>query len=137
MKQKDYYLPIRLGLPSLALLGLLGCSDEMHVFRPDNGSSGLRLELQASIDQQNDTRADESGFADGDRFGLFVINYSEGNPGELTLSDNQVNNVAMAYNADANTWQAATDIYWRDPVTPADVYGYYPFNNGMSDVDAY
>ncbi|MDE5848945.1 MAG: leucine-rich repeat protein, partial [Muribaculaceae bacterium] len=25
----------------------------------------------------------------------------------------------------------------RDPVTPADVYGYYPFNNGMSDVDAY
>lgn len=138
MKQNDNNKRlIRLAVTPLLPLILFGCSDEIHVYRSDNGASGLRLELQATIDQQNDTRADESGFADGDRFGLFVVNYSEGNPGQLTLSDNQVNNVAMTYNADANTWQAATDIYWRDPLTPADVYGYYPFNNGMGDVDAY
>ena len=137
MKQKDNKRLIRLAVTPLLPMVLLGCSDEMHVFRPDGGASGLRLELQASIDQASDTRADESGFADGDRFGLFVVNYSEGNPGSLTLSDNQVNNVAMTFNADANSWQSATDIYWRDPITPADVYGYYPFFNGMSDVEAY
>lgn len=137
MKHNNNKRQLRLAYLPLLPLVLLGCSDEMHVFSPDDGSNGLRLELQATIDQQNDTRADESGFADGDRFGLFVVNYSEGNPGELTLSDNQVNNVAMTYSSDANSWQSATDIYWRDPLTPADVYGYYPFHNGMADVEAY
>ncbi|MDE5784307.1 MAG: fimbrillin family protein [Prevotella sp.] len=116
---------------------VVGCSEEMHVFCPNDGNRGGRLELHATIEQNSRTRADESGFADGDRFGLFVVNYSGDQPGTLTLSDNQVNNVAVAYNADANTWQAATDIYWRDNVTPADIYGYYPFHNGMSDVRAY
>lgn len=116
---------------------LAGCSDEIFRFNQERPDDGLRLELQASIDQVNDTRADESGFADGDRLGLFVVNYSGNQPGTLTISDNQVNNVAVAYNADSNTWQAATDIYWRDKVTPADIYGYYPFNNGLADVDSY
>ncbi|MDE5585194.1 MAG: leucine-rich repeat protein [Muribaculaceae bacterium] len=137
MKQQNDFLHHAKNAGWLLPLLLAGCSDEMHVFRPDDGASGLRLELQATIDQKSDTRADDSGFADGDRFGLFVVNYSGSEPGKLTLSDNQVNNVAVAYNADANSWQAATDIYWRDPVTPADVYGYYPFYNGMSNVEAY
>ncbi len=137
MKQLHYLHPSGWGVGLLLSGILLGCSDEMHLLTPSDGDDGLRFELQASIDQVNETRADESGFANGDRFGLFVVNYSGGNPGTLTLSDNQVNNVAITYNANANTWQAATDIYWSDPITPADVYGYYPFYNGMSDVDAY
>ncbi|MDE5997052.1 MAG: fimbrillin family protein, partial [Muribaculaceae bacterium] len=135
-QQKDFLYHIRKAGLLLPLL-LAACSDEIHVFRPDDGASGLRLELRATIDQQSDTRADEAGFADGDRLGLFVVNYSDGKPGELTLTGNQVNNVAVAYNANAGSWQAATDIYWQDNVTPADVYGYYPFHNGMADVEAY
>ncbi len=137
MKQRNSNSFVAKSTALLLPLLMIGCSDELHQFRPQDGDDGLRLELQASIDQQSDTRADESGFADGDRFGLFVVNYSDGNPEALTLSDNQVNNVAMTYNADGNSWQAATDIYWRDKVSPADVFGYYPFNNGMGDVEAY
>ncbi len=137
MKQTDNNRLIRLAVMPLLPMVLFSCSEEMHLLRPNDEASGLRLELNATIDQQNDTRADESGFANGDRFGLFVVNYSGGEPDKLTLNDNQVNNVAITYNADANSWQSATDIYWSDPVTPADVYGYYPFYNGMSDVDAY
>ncbi len=137
MKQFHYLHSSRWGVGLLLSGILLGCSDEMHLLTSSDGGDGLRFELQASIDQVNETRADESGFANGDRFGLFVVNYSGGDPGTLTLSDNQVNNVAITYNADANSWQSATDIYWSDPITPADVYGYYPFYNGMSDVDAY
>ena len=137
MKQQNDFMHRAMKAGLLLPIVLAACSDEMNLFRPDDGANGLRFELQASIDQTADTRADESGFADGDRFGLFVVNYSGGSPSALTLSDNQVNNVAMTYSADANSWQAATDIYWRDPVTPADVYGYYPFYNGMADVNAY
>lgn len=136
MKQRNKSLSAKSTALLLPLL-LAACSDEIQVFRPDDGMGGLRLELRATIDQQGDTRADEAGFADGDRLGLFVVNYSEGKPGELTLTGNQVNNVAVAYNANAGSWQAATDIYWQDNVTPADVYGYYPFHNGMADVEAY
>ncbi len=137
MKQQNDFLHNPKNAWLLLSLVLAGCSDDMYRFRPENLDSGLRLELQASIDQVNDTRADEAGFADGDRFGLFVVNYKDGIPGALTLSNNQVNNVAMTYNADANSWKSATDIYWVDKVTPADIYGYYPFFNGMSDVESY
>lgn len=115
---------------------LVSCSDD--IAGPDMPvAERLGFEFSASIEQDNTSRADESGFADGDRFGAFVVNYASGQPGALTLSDNQVNNVAIAYAAEANRWTPATDIYWRDPQTPADVYGYYPFNNGLGDVETY
>lgn len=137
MTQLNYHHPWRWGIPLLISGFIFGCSDEIYHFRPDDGNAGLRLELHAEIDQVNDTRADESGFADGDRFGVFVVNYKDGKPGNLSLSGNQANNVAFAYSSKENKWTAATDIYWQDDVTPADIYGYYPFNNGLGDVEAY
>jgi len=130
---QDYWKSIGLLFPLL----LTGCSDELSHLSPTDMDGRQKIELGATIDQVNDTRADESGFADQDRFGVFVVNYDGDVPGQLTLTDNQANNVAFTYSADNNSWQASTDIYWRDNVTPADVYGYYPFNNGMGDVDAY
>lgn len=131
-------LQLRRGSVGLLISVLLGgCSDDVRDFRVDNGNDELKLELRATIEQNNSTRADESGFTDGDRIGVFVVNYSDKKPGQLTLSDNQVNNVAIGYSAVDNSWQSATDIYWLDEVTPADVYGYYPYYSGLNDVDAY
>lgn len=93
--------------------------------------------FDCEIAQDNSTRADESGFADGDRMGVFVVNYRDGSPGTLTLSGNQANNVALTFDQDANRWNAATDLYWLDKTTPADIYGYYPFFNGLSSVTDY
>ncbi len=76
MKQFHYLHSSRWGVGLLLSGILLGCSDEMHLLTSSDGGDGLRFELQASIDQVNETRADESGFANGDRFGLFVVNYS-------------------------------------------------------------
>lgn len=127
---------VPLAISTLLAAATCSCSDDFS--GPDEAVTGrLAFEFSANIEQDNSTRADESGFADGDRFGAFVVNYSSGEPGMLTLSDNQVNNVAITYGADANRWTPVTDIYWRDPQTPADVYGYYPFNNGLGDVEAY
>lgn len=106
-------------------------------YPPESHLSGQRIEFSAQISQKNITRADEAGFAGGDRMGVFVVNYQNGSSSSLTLSDNQANNVAVSYDAETNKWTSATDIYWLDDSTPADVYGYYPFNNGMGDVNAY
>lgn len=116
---------------------LLGCTDEMRDLHPDEGADALKLEFQATINQEASSRADDTGFADGDRFGVFVINYSNGRPGTLTLSGNQASNVAIGYNADSNTWIPTSDIYWKDNVTPVDVFGYYPFDNAIASVTEY
>lgn len=136
--EKKHYRQSRLALAMIVsvILGLSACSDELpDVLTPDSGK--IPLEFGATIDQDNSSRADDSGFADNDRFGVFVVNYRDGQPGILTTSSNQVDNVAIRYNADSNTWTPATDIYWLDDQTPTDVYGYYPFNNALSDVDSY
>lgn len=135
MKIHHYGIP--LSVAALLLPVTLGsCSDDFD--RPEMASpEGLGFEFSAVIEQDNSSRADESGFADGDRFGAYVVNYSGGQPGQLALTGNQVNNVAIGYTADDNQWTPATPIYWLDDKTPADVYAYYPFTNGMSDVEAH
>ena len=135
MKIHHYGIP--LSVAALLLPVTLGsCSDDFD--RPEMTSpEGLGFEFSAIIEQDNSSRADESGFADGDRFGAYVVNYSGGQPGQLALTGNQVNNVAIGYTADDNQWTPATPIYWLDDKTPADVYAYYPFTNGMSDVEAH
>ncbi len=134
---KIHHHGIALSTVAMLLPVTLGsCSDDFD--RPEMASpEGLGFEFSAVIEQDNSSRADESGFADGDRFGAYVVNYSGGQPGQLALTGNQVNNVAIGYTADDNLWTPSTPIYWLDDKTPADVYAYYPFTNGLSDVEAH
>lgn len=130
-----HHRSLRLLALSLPVLLTASCSDD---FMPGPLPEGvLPMQFACDIDQDNSTRADESGFADGDRMGVFVVNYRDGSPGSLTLNSNQANNVALTFDYDANKWNAATDIYWLDKTTPADIYGYYPFFNGLSSVTDY
>lgn len=128
---------VRAAVLFLPLLMASACSDELPNLQASGTDERITLEFSALINQNNSSRADENGFADGDRFGVFVVNYSGDDPGTLTLSENQVNNVAVKYDAESGKWTTATDIYWRDNTTPVDVYGYYPFYNGLSDVEAH
>ncbi len=131
------FRPVRAAGLFIPLLIAAACSDDL----PNPAESGtegrMTLEFSALINQDNSSRADESGFADGDCFGVFVVNYSGDTPGTLTLSDNQVNNTSVKYDAEEGKWTTATDIYWLDKTTPADVYGYYPFYNALSDIEAH
>lgn len=119
------------------LLGVLSaaCSDD--VVMRDGVADGELLDIRAVISQQAPTRADESGFADGDRMGVFVVGYSSGAPGTLTVGSNHASNVAFTLDADAGQWNAPTPLYWPDSKSGADIYGYYPFDNQLSSVDAY
>lgn len=133
----NYLQATRVLAALLSPVVVVSCADRFD--DPEIVIAGDRtaFEFAASIEQDNSSRADESGFADGDRFGAFVVNYDSGSPGTLAVTDNQANNVAVTFDAASATWSTATDIYWRDGSTPVDVYGYYPFNNALADVETY
>lgn len=128
----------RLRFASVLLLAscfVVGCQDEEVL----NGGSGARepLNLQAEINQQYVTRVNDNGFADGDHIGVFVTNYSNGEATALKVTGNHADNVRFTYDHASGTWTGATQLYWKDKVTPIDAYGYYPFDEELSSVTAY
>lgn len=114
---------------------VVGCQDEEVL----SGGSGARepLNLQAEINQQYVTRVNDNGFADGDHIGVFVTNYNNGVATELALTGNHADNVRFTYDHESGRWTGATQLYWKDKVTPIDAYGYYPFDEELSSVTAY
>lgn len=109
---------------AMALL-LAGCQQEMLPDGLEQDGANV-LNLQGAIDQEYVTRADDSGFASGDRMGIYVIDYDGDVPGTLKESEHRASNVLYTYNADDNTWSSSAKLYWKDAVTPIDIYGYYP-----------
>lgn len=114
---------------------VVGCQDEEVL----NGGNGTRepMNLQAEINQQYVTRVNDNGFADGDHIGVFVTNYSNGEATALKVTGNHADNVRFTYDHASGTWTGATQLYWKDKVTPIDAYGYYPFDEELSSVTAY
>ncbi len=87
------------------------------------------LSLSGSISQVYQTRANDSGFADGDRIGIYVVDYDGEDPGALKPVGNRADNVWFKFKDSAGLWEPARDIYWKDKKTHVDIYGYYPFTS--------
>lgn len=98
---------------------------------------GELLSIKASISQHAPTRADDSGFADGDRMGVFVVGYVDGLPATLTAGSGIAGNVAFRLDAETGQWNPPAPLYWPDSKSLADIYGYYPFDNQLAATDAY
>lgn len=114
-----------------------GCNDDL-IIDPGVPPGGRQpLSINAVIEQEMATRADDNGFADGDRIGVFVVNYRNGVPGILETSGNQADNVAFTLDYDMNRWNAVSPVYWKDAKTPADVIGYYPYRPNLGSVSDY
>lgn len=93
------------------------------------------IRLSGNVPQSYQTKADAAGFADGDRIGVYVVDYNGDEPGELRNDGNRADNVWFEFNAGSGSWTSAYDIYWKDSHTHADIYGYYPFTS-VADVSA-
>ena len=76
------------------------------------------------------TRANDTAFTNGDKVGIYVVNYNGATAGTLTPSSNHVNNMQFAY--DGSAWASASPIYWLDKTTHADFYAYYPYTASAS-----
>lgn len=102
------------------------------------GNSGNEIRLQATIDQVNSTRANDSGFADGDYIGIYAVSFTDnGNPGVLSSSENLATNVRFSFEENSYKWTGDRQLYFKDDKTPVDFYGYYPFVSNIEDVNAF
>ncbi|MBO5017916.1 MAG: CotH kinase family protein [Alistipes sp.] len=63
-------------------------------------------------------------FADGDRVGLYVINYNGDAIEGIAAKGNQVDNAPFVYKG--GSWSTSPAVYYRDNATKVDMIGYYP-----------
>lgn len=73
-------------------------------------------------------------FADGDKVGLFVINYKGDMLEGIAASGNQVDNAPFEYRG--GRWTTSPTAYYRDNKTKVDMIAYYPHRqiNSISDI---
>ena len=121
------------------LFAVISCfNEEQMTLDKDNGDeTKSEILLSAEIYQQYVTRANDNGFADGDKIGVFIVNHKDGLSQELALTGNYADNVMFTYNDEDGKWTGAYQLYWEDKNTPVDAYGYYPFDGELSSVTAY
>lgn len=103
--------------------------DIKPVPEPQPESTKWEIKIAPSIPS---TKASDFGFENGDCTGLYVVNYSDGNPGSLLSSGNHVDNMRFTY---SGLWTPDSPVYWKDKETYADFYLYYPYRQ-ISDVTA-
>ncbi len=118
------------------LLALTACSVKEMTMEPRLADEDLRIRLGGEIVQEYSTRASDSGFADGDEIGVYVVDYNGSTPGELKNSGNRADNLRFTFNESAWAWTPDHEIYYKDKNTHIDVYGYYPYGS-PSDVEAW
>lgn len=117
---------------TMLALSMAGCSSD-HSEVPEPESRPIPITLNCGITTKL-TRATDTGFETGDQIGLYVVNYNGSTAGSLLTSGNHVDNMRFTY---SGVWTPDTPIYWKDDKTPADFYGYYPYNNKVNDVEAF
>ena len=120
----------------LAVVGMMtSCSDEMSQSSGLNGDMPIHISAEYPV-KGVATRATDNGFVQDDAIGLFVVDYnSDGTPGELVMKGNRADNVKFEFNG--ASWSANYQLYWANKSTPADFYGYYPFNSAMQSATEY
>lgn len=118
----------------IACLPLLFVGCVRETLRQDSLGETI-IRLSGNVTQSYQTKADAAGFADGDRIGVYVVDYNGNEAGELRNGGNCADNVWFEFSAGSGSWTSAYDIYWKDSHTHADIYGYYPFTS-VADVSA-
>lgn len=96
----------------------------------------IAINIDGNINQVA-TRANASGFCNGDAVGIYAVNYDGETPGTMVAEGNQADNVRFIFNFDEYRWVPDYDIYYKDDHTAVDLIGYYPYNPTIENVAAY
>ena len=122
MKKNKYTL---LYMVVLTAMILTGCSDNLSNGNEPHDSN--RILLSGDIEQLAVTRVNDNGFCDGDKMGVYVVDYEGDTPGTLKDKGNRGDNVCHTFDEKNYKWNSAYDLYWKNKHTHIDVYGYYPY----------
>lgn len=121
-------------------LSLISCSQDLNeptIEVPEPSFEGpIPINIAGDI-AQVESRANSSGFCNGDAVGIYAVNYMDEAPGTMVAEGNQADNVRFIFNFDEYRWIPDYDIYFLDDKTAVDIIGYYPFDSNVEDVTAY
>lgn len=129
----------KLLMMSLAFVAILtGCAQEAMLEPEVEKGELVPINIYNSINQVQ-TRATAAGFVDKDAVGLFAVNYTENNAkaGTLVSEGNQADNVKYVFDEANHKWVPVKSVYYKDVNTNVDLYLYYPYQSGVSDVNSF
>ena len=129
----------RIAFYSLSILLLCSCAKELSPITENKveGEERLELAIDGQIDQVFATRANDTGFCNGDAVGMFMVNYESGVAGTLKAEGNQADNAKFTYQESTNKWNPIVPVYYKDGKTNVDIYGYYPYDAAIDNIEAY
>ncbi|MBQ8855437.1 MAG: leucine-rich repeat protein, partial [Bacteroidales bacterium] len=128
---------IRNIIGAAVLLGLASCSLDEQAFDPVVEDSERKpIVISGTISQEYATRANDTGFCNGDVVGIYIVDYDGETPGTLLNEGNRADNLRFTFDEAAYKWNPAYEIYWKDKNTHIDIYGYYPWGS-PEDVENY
>ena len=130
----------KIAIYALSALLLWSCAGEERLVPLTGGVDGeecFELSIDGQIDQVFVTRANDNGFCNGDAVGLFMVNYESGAAGALKAEGNQADNAKFTYQESTNKWNPVVPVYYRDGKTNVDIYGYYPYDAAIDNIEAY
>ena len=116
------------------LLALVATASLMFSCSQDEVTPSFE-KLPINISMGVQTRANDTTYENGDKVGIYVVNYDGSTAGTLAASGNQVDNMRFTFNN--GSWTPDETIYWKDGSTPADFYAYYPYNSSVASVTEY
>lgn len=125
-----------IGVAALGVVAVTSCSTDDVAFNVASEDPSLKINLAGEITQVYNSRVNDNGFCDGDKVGIYVVDYEGDKAGTLKPKGNRADNVGHTFNEAAGVWDAAYDLYFRDNKTNVDIYGYYPFA-APDDMGAY
>ena len=120
----------------ITLLFLTACSVNEMKIEPQEVNGDLQIRLGGEIVQEYATRANDSGFANGDEIGIYVVDFDGTTPGKLENSGNRADNLRYTFDESTWSWIPDHEIYYKDNKTHIDIYGYYPYSTPV-DVEAW
>ena len=122
---------------AIALISAISCSLNEPAFDPVVEDTEKKpIVISGSINQEYATRANDSGFCNGDVVGIYVVDYDGETPGTLQNEGNRADNLRFTFDEATYKWNPAYEIYWKDKNTHIDLYGYYPWGS-PEDVENY
>ena len=119
-----------------ALLCLVSCVHE-NTFSNTPVVENLEVRISAIIENQQQTKADDNGFYDGDAFGVYITDYNSAGTDILASTGNQADNVRFVYDAASSIWNPDNALYFADPDNNVSIIGYYPYKENLADPNFY
>ena len=130
-----YRFSTKVGISLIAVtLMLMSCSENDLM---ENGGVDTAFPMEFDVEYPVLTRATDAGFADGDRIGIFVADYSADVPESLSNGMLRADNQPFTYDEAKGKWTSGKTLYWKNQHTAVDVVGYYPYVESIDNPAVY